>query len=57
MQALLSHRTQIQPDSQWMLLPPHLRRVAFAKTNLLRIMPPAGEDEKDEDLFPASTPA
>jgi LmbE family N-acetylglucosaminyl deacetylase len=54
MKALLCHRTQIQPDSHWMLLPPHLRRVAFAKTNLLRIIPPAAEDEQDADLFPES---
>jgi LmbE family N-acetylglucosaminyl deacetylase len=54
MKALLCHRTQIQPDSHWMLLPPHLRRVAFAKTNLLRIIPPAADDEQDADLFPES---
>jgi LmbE family N-acetylglucosaminyl deacetylase len=52
MKALLCHRTQIQPDSHWMLLPPHLRRVAFAKTNLLRVLPPAADDERDADLFP-----
>ena len=50
--ALLCHKTQIHADSQWLLLPPHLRRIAFAHTNLLRIIPPAAEDERDEDLFP-----
>jgi hypothetical protein len=29
--------------------------VAFAKTNLLRVIPPAAEDEQDEDLFPPVT--
>lgn len=50
--ALLCHKTQIHADSQWLLLPPHLRRIAFAKTNLLRIIPPAADDERDEALFP-----
>ncbi|MFN0074070.1 MAG: PIG-L family deacetylase [Chloroflexota bacterium] len=50
--ALFCHKTQIQADSQWRLMPAHLQRVAFAKTNLLRIIPPATEDERDEDLFP-----
>jgi N-acetyl-1-D-myo-inositol-2-amino-2-deoxy-alpha-D-glucopyranoside deacetylase len=52
MSALLCHRTQIPQDSHWMLCPPHLRRIAFAKTNLLRIHPPATDDEQDADLFP-----
>jgi len=55
MRALLCHKTQIQPDSHWRLLPTHLHRVAFAKTNLLRVIPPATEDEQDEDLFPPVT--
>jgi LmbE family N-acetylglucosaminyl deacetylase len=52
MRALLCHKTQIQPDSHWRLLPTHLHRVAFATTHLHRIHPPAAEDEQDEDLFP-----
>src|SRR5215212_10271827 len=43
--ALFKHRTQIKADSQWMMLPAHLRRVAFAKTNLLRVYPEPAEGE------------
>ena len=57
MRALLCHRTQIQPDSHWRLMPPHLWRVAFAKTHLHRLFPPAADDEQDEDLFPSEPSA
>jgi LmbE family N-acetylglucosaminyl deacetylase len=57
MRALLCHKTQIQPDSHWKLMPSHLWRVAFATTHLHRLHPPAAEDEQDEDLFPPETSA
>ena len=56
MRALLCHKTQIQPDSHWRLMPPHLWRVAFATTHLHRLIPPAAEDEQDDDLFPVQRP-
>lgn len=50
--ALLSHRTQIQPDSFGMSLPPHLWPRAFGVTYLHRLHPPPVDGEVDEDLFP-----
>jgi N-acetyl-1-D-myo-inositol-2-amino-2-deoxy-alpha-D-glucopyranoside deacetylase len=51
-EALLRHKTQMKPDSHWMILPPHLRRIAFASVNLWRIYPEPADGERDEDLFP-----
>ncbi|HLI27279.1 MAG TPA: PIG-L family deacetylase [Chloroflexota bacterium] len=50
-QALAAHRTQIPPDSWWLTLPPHIRRVAFGTAYLVRYFPTPAPGERDADLF------
>ena len=50
-QALLSHRTQISPDSFFVSLPAELRRLAFATSYFVRISPPCVPGEHEPDLL------
>jgi len=50
-QALLSHRTQMPPESFWRRLPAGLYRRAFATAYLIRLHPPAAPGEYEKDLF------
>ncbi|HWP29256.1 MAG TPA: GlcNAc-PI de-N-acetylase, partial [Chloroflexota bacterium] len=49
--ALACHRTQIPPDSWWLTLPLHIRRIAFGTAYFVRLHPPPQPGEKDADLF------
>ena len=49
--ALLCHRTQIRADHFIRILPPHLRRRAFATAYLSRLYPAPFEGERDTDLL------
>ena len=50
-QALLCHRSQIQPDTFFMKLPSEIRRRAFATCYLVRRHPRPHPDERDLDLI------
>jgi LmbE family N-acetylglucosaminyl deacetylase len=50
-QALLEHRSQIQPDTFFMSLPPEIRRRAFATCYLVRREPRPAPGERDADLI------
>lgn len=50
-QALMAHRTQIPAGSFWAVLPPDIRRRAFATAYFKRMHPPAVIGERDEDLL------
>ncbi len=49
--ALLSHRTQISPESFLVSLPPELRRLAFATAYFVRLFPPCTLGEHEPDLL------
>ena len=49
--ALLRHRTQIRADHFIRILPPHLRRRAYATAYLARLYPAPFEGERDTDLL------
>ena len=50
-QALLAHRTQIQPDSFFVSLPADLRRLAFSTSYFIRLSPPCSSGEQEPDLL------